>query len=257
MAKKTGILIVEDSPTQAILLQDLLEKNNFHVDAALNGKQALTMLETIVVDLVITDIVMPEMDGYELCRAIKSDEKLKEIPVFLLTTLSEPDDIINGLACGASHFVTKPYDNDALISAVQYAMINRDIRSRRHSELGLEVFFAGQRHFINAERIQILDLLFSSYENAILQKKKLEQVNKELEKTNEELVKALKDVKTLKGLIPICSNCKKIRDDTGFWNEVEVYVQEHSNAEFSHGLCPDCAKKLYPELYAELYPEKE
>ncbi len=252
MEKKTRILIVEDSPTQAILLQDLLEKNNFHVYAAINGKQALTLLETITVDLVITDIVMPEMDGYELCRAIKADKKLEEIPVFLLTTLSEPDDIINGLSCGASHFVTKPYDNDALIATIQYTMVNRDIRKRCHSGMGLEIFFAGQRHFIDAERIQILDLLFSSYGNAMHQKKKLEQANKELEKTNKELEKALDDIKTLKGLIPICSNCKKIRDDKGFWNEVEIYVQEHSNVEFSHGLCPECAKKLYPELYDEI-----
>ncbi len=65
----------------------------------------------------------------------------------------------------------------------------------------------------------------------------------------EELHKAFDDIKTLRGIIPICANCKKIRDDKGYWSQVEVYVRKHSEAEFSHGLCPECAKKLYPDLY--------
>ncbi len=52
-------------------------------------------------------------------------------------------------------------------------------------------------------------------------------------------------IKTLKGMVPICANCKKIRDDKGFWNQLEVYITEHSEAEFSHGICPECARELY------------
>jgi len=63
-----------------------------------------------------------------------------------------------------------------------------------------------------------------------------------------DLEEALANVKTLSGLIPICANCKKIRDDEGYWNQVEVYIQNHSEAEFSHSLCPDCLKKLYPDF---------
>lgn len=59
---------------------------------------------------------------------------------------------------------------------------------------------------------------------------------------------ALSEVKTLRGFIPICAKCKKIRDDKGFWNQIESYISEHSKAEFSHNICPDCVKKLYPEL---------
>ena len=62
------------------------------------------------------------------------------------------------------------------------------------------------------------------------------------------LQKALKDVKTLKGLLPICASCKKIRDDMGYWNQIESYIQQHSDAEFSHGICPECVKKLYPDF---------
>ena len=63
-----------------------------------------------------------------------------------------------------------------------------------------------------------------------------------------ELKKALKEVKTLGGLLPICASCKKIRDDNGYWNQLEDYIRKHSEAEFSHSFCPGCAKKLYPEL---------
>jgi hypothetical protein len=61
----------------------------------------------------------------------------------------------------------------------------------------------------------------------------------------------LDEVKTLKGIIPICASCKKIRDDSGYWNQIELYIKEHSEADFSHSICPDCARKLYPDLYID------
>jgi hypothetical protein len=75
-----------------------------------------------------------------------------------------------------------------------------------------------------------------------------EKAEKELKKIVEELNKALEEVKTLQGIIPICSSCKNIRNDQGFWEKVESYIGGHTDAKFSHGVCPDCAKKLYPEL---------
>lgn len=63
-----------------------------------------------------------------------------------------------------------------------------------------------------------------------------------------ELSRALDQIKTLRGIVPICANCKKIRDDTGYWQQVEVYVRSHTEAEFSHGICPECMKKLYPDI---------
>ena len=77
----------------------------------------------------------------------------------------------------------------------------------------------------------------------------------EKERLITELKQALSEVKTLRGFIPICSNCKKIRDDQGYWNQIEAYISEHSEAAFSHGICPDCIKKLYPE-YADVILEK-
>jgi PAS domain S-box-containing protein len=69
----------------------------------------------------------------------------------------------------------------------------------------------------------------------------------ERERLIRELQKALGEIKTLSGLLPICASCKKIRDDKGYWNQIEVYISEHSEAEFSHGLCPQCAETLYPK----------
>ena len=71
--------------------------------------------------------------------------------------------------------------------------------------------------------------------------------NIELVKANEELTKALAEVKTLSGLLPICASCKKIRDDSGYWEQIEEYITERSDTQFSHGICPECMKKLYPE----------
>jgi AmiR/NasT family two-component response regulator len=78
---------------------------------------------------------------------------------------------------------------------------------------------------------------------------KLNRLNNELQARNEALQAALTQIKTLSGLLPICSNCKKIRDDEGYWQQVEIYIAEHSEAEFSHGLCPDCMQELYPNSY--------
>jgi AmiR/NasT family two-component response regulator len=86
---------------------------------------------------------------------------------------------------------------------------------------------------------------------------KLDHLNTELQARNEELQEALAQVKILSGLLPICSNCKKIRDDQGYWQQVEIYISEHSEAEFSHGLCPDCIQTLYPDSYEKSVERKQ
>jgi PAS domain S-box-containing protein len=82
----------------------------------------------------------------------------------------------------------------------------------------------------------------------------LKRAEREKEKLILDLQAALTKVKTLKGLLPICANCKKIRDDHGYWQRVEEYIRDHSDAEFSHGICPECAKRLYPQYSKDWYP---
>ena len=233
MKEKAKILIVEDSPTQLILLQHFLEDNHFDVKTASDGDQALSMLKDYTPTLVISDVVMPLMDGYELCHNIKTNKDFGSISVILLTTLFEPEDIIRGLECGADNFLTKPYDEESLLSTIQYIVMNRKIRQMHRSDVSVEVFFGGKKHKVNSDRLQILDMLFSTYEKITLQKRELEQ--------------ALQTIKHLKGLVPICASCKKIRDDKGFWSSVEAYIEDHSDARFSHSICPDCLKEQLPD----------
>jgi hypothetical protein len=76
----------------------------------------------------------------------------------------------------------------------------------------------------------------------------IKRVEKEREKLIAKLQQALEEVKTLSGLLPVCASCKKIRDDNGYWNQLETYIREHSEADFTYSICPACAKKLYPGL---------
>ena len=239
---ETKILIVEDSPTQAEQLKYILEEQSFFVEIAKNGMEALDYLDSHAPIFIVSDIVMPEMDGYQLCKKIKSNERTKFIPVMLLTTLSDPEDVIKGLECGADGFMTKPYDEETLISRINYILLNAEVRKNTTTEMGIEIVFSGKKHFITSTRIQILDLLISTYENAIRKTRELEKTVKELRSANE-------TIKTLKGLIPICAECKKVRDDKGYWQQIEIYIRDHSDADFTHGFCPDCIKKLYPDYH--------
>src|SRR3990170_9014172 len=122
------ILVVEDSPTQAEQLKHILEQHDYSVSVANNGKEALSLINKHKPTIVISDIIMPEMDGYQLCRQIKADENLTNIPVILLTSLSDPEDIVRGLECGADNFITKPYDEKYLLSRIQYILISDELR---------------------------------------------------------------------------------------------------------------------------------
>ena len=96
-----------------------------------------------------------------------------------------------------------------------------------------------------------LEKTMTSRDNLLLEVKQRKKTEAEKEKVIVELNEALSKVKLLSGFIPICASCKKIRDDKGYWNHIESYIKEHSMAEFSHSICPECSKKLYPEIYSE------
>jgi CheY-like chemotaxis protein len=126
----TQILIAEDSPVQAEELKNLLEKSNYKVIVAKDGKEALQLVIKHNPSLVISDIVMPEMNGYELCKEIKSNEKTKDIPVILLTSLTSSEDVLEGISCGADNYITKPYKENYLISCIEHILINKEIYKR-------------------------------------------------------------------------------------------------------------------------------
>ena len=122
------ILIAEDSPTQAERLKYILEQQKFKVTWTRHGKEALIWLEHCHPAMVISDIIMPEMDGFELCRRIKTDDRLKHIPVILLTSLSSMEDVMHGLKCGAENFITKPYNDKLLLTRIEYILLNKNVK---------------------------------------------------------------------------------------------------------------------------------
>jgi signal transduction histidine kinase len=182
-----GILIVEDSATQRERLQHLLEEHGYAVAGAANGIEALESARRRKPTVIISDIVMPELDGYGLCKALRSDESLKEVPVVLLTSLSDARDVILGLECGADNFIRKPYEDEYLLQRVEHLLMNLELRRTQKMRMGIEISLGGQRHFITAERQQILDLLISTYEQATHINKELETANRELRAANEGL----------------------------------------------------------------------
>jgi two-component system sensor histidine kinase/response regulator len=177
------ILIAEDSQTQAEQLTHYLSSRGYAVTVARDGKQALAAALRSKPAMIITDVVMPEMDGYTLCKEIKSLPALRDLPVVLLTSLSRPQDILKGLECSADSFIRKPYDDKYLLSRVEYILTNVELRKTERLQVGVQLQFGGQSHFITAEKQQILDLLISTYEGAV-------QINEELEIKQQELQQA-------------------------------------------------------------------
>jgi len=113
-------------------------------------------------------------------------------------------------------------------------------------EVGFEAVNAGAQDYLVKGQVTG-EMLLRSIRYAIERKR----IENEKAQIIAELQEALAKVKLLSGFIPICASCKKIRDDTGYWQQIESYIRDHSNAEFSHSICPDCTRKLYPELYPE------
>lgn len=194
-----NILVVDDARENLLLLTKCLELEGYEVRPAPSGPAALKAAAAYPPDLVLLDINMPDMDGYEVCDLLKADETLKDIPVIFVSALDSPSDKVRAFESGGVDYVTKP---------INFA----EVRARVWTHVEIARLQAENRQTIN------------------------------------ELRAALSEVKALKGLIPICANCKKIRDDGGFWSNVETYVSEHSDAEFSHSVCPECVDTLYPDL---------
>ena len=181
------ILVVEDSPTQAEQLRYILEKNRYRVSVAGNGEEALAMIKGKRPDLVISDILMPEMDGYELCRSIKALDGLQAAPVMLLTSLTDLRDVMRGLECGADNFITKPYDEGYLLSRIGHLLVNRRQPREPEAVREMKITFEGQEYVITAGRRQILDLLLSTYEAAIRKNTELVRTRDQLQLINEQL----------------------------------------------------------------------
>jgi signal transduction histidine kinase len=199
VAISNEILVVEDDRLQAQLLKRLLEQHGHVVRLAANGGQALVCIKEQPPALVISDIVMPVMDGYELCRRIKAKPAWRQLPVILVTALTDAQNILRGLQAGADNFITKPYQREQLLARVQDMLASRRLHGKRGRPAAeVEVVYDGQRMRLSSDRVQILNLLLSSFESAIRQnaelrrtKQALEELTVTLEKKVEERAKTL------------------------------------------------------------------
>lgn len=196
ITKKTvKILIVEDSRTQAEYLRHILETEGYRVLLAENGKDALESVTSFLPTMILSDIVMPEMDGYELCQTIRQDEKTRDIPVILVSQLFDPADVIRGLECGADDFIVKPYDPDyirARITGILEAIGQPDPEG---APSPLDISLAGKTHRITASRLRIIRILLSTYEVAVRRNTELEEAREQLNAMNEQLHGAVDDLR--------------------------------------------------------------
>ncbi len=170
------ILVVEDSRMQLEELRLILEAEGFAVDAAPDAAQALAQLQTAPYDLVLSDVMMPDHSGYDLCRKIKTHPRTKDVPVVLLSQLSDPLDILRGLESGADNFITKPYDPNYLLHRVRGILDNRARRRAGEAEDGPLLSFRGRGVTITSDKEQILDLLFATLEEVVYSKVREKEV---------------------------------------------------------------------------------
>jgi sigma-B regulation protein RsbU (phosphoserine phosphatase) len=192
------ILIAEDDRISRKVLEKILTKDENRVTAVEDGLKALAAIQKEAPDMLVTDWMMPDLDGSELSRRVRDLSLPNYVYIILLTALTEKERIAEGLDAGADDYITKPYDKTELLARVR----------------------AGKR---------------------------VVQLEKSLRQKNEQLSEALAQVKQLRGLLPICMYCKKIRKDDNYWQQVEDYVAEHSQVGFSHSVCPECLEKHHPD----------
>ncbi len=201
-----NILVIDDIKDNLRILVEALGSCGYTVRPALSGRVALAAARKQPPDLILLDIMMPDMDGYQVCKALKADKALKKIPVIFISALGEVNDKIKGLSAGGVDYISKPFQTEEVLARVKTHLTLKNLQ------------------------------------------KELEDKNLRLQEANGKLKKAMDEIKTLRDILPICSFCKKIRDDDDSWQLIEQYISEHSDTRFSHGLCPDCAKKHYPDL---------
>ena len=185
-SKLATILVVEDSPTQAEQIKYLLEDKGYAVMVAANGKEGFEVAKKFRPTIIISDIVMPVMDGYELAEKIKKDKDVRDIPIIFVTALTDRKDASRKASVVADGYFTKPYDDKFLISKIE-ALLTASRQEEGVDTKELEVKFAGERYVIASGRRQILNFLLSTYENAVQQNQDLILMHRELHLLNEQL----------------------------------------------------------------------
>jgi diguanylate cyclase (GGDEF)-like protein len=163
--RTTRVLVVEDSPTQVKKLEIVLRSLGFEYEVARDGTRGLELFAASDFDLVLSDVVMPGLSGYDLCRTIKADARGRSVPVVLLTALSKPIDVIRGLESGADNYISKPFQEDVLAGRIGAILASKGVPPVAEAAGGDEVSFMGQGLTITSSKEQILNFLGSTFED--------------------------------------------------------------------------------------------
>jgi class 3 adenylate cyclase/CheY-like chemotaxis protein len=199
MNETRTIVIAEDSRTQGLVLKKALESRGHVVHWGHTGAEALDLARRHRPDLVVSDVEMPELDGHELCRAIKADRDLRATPVLLLTSLAKTSDILAGLRNGADAYVTKPYDPPQVIDRIDHLLAHAAAADSQGERLTLE--YDGETMHLDVTRRQLLNLLLSTYENVIWQNGQLAEMRDRLEDAGRQLTSSLARTRDLLHLV--------------------------------------------------------
>lgn len=342
---KITILVIDDQASNLAVLVGFLESKEIEVVVAENGKNGIARAKHVQPDLILLDVLMPGIDGFETCLQLKSEESTAKIPVIFMTALTNEDDKVKGFTVGGSDYITKPIQFEEVwarinthlkLSRLQASLeqnnrqLSQEVEERRQAEQQVNKQMEFLHTVINslpypfyvidAEDYRIvlannlttdedtwkdatcyevrrglsqpcdeetlscpLQKVKNSGKPVVIEHEQLDshgspqhleihgypitdaggrvvqmieyavdisqrkQMEAEREQIIEKLQTALDQVKMLSGIVPICMYCKEIRDDQGYWSLLEDFISEHSEAEFSHSICPKCLKEKFPE----------
>lgn len=204
------IVLVDDNTDNLRLLSNMLKKEGYEVRPANSGQMALSAIHAKPPGLILLDIMMPGIDGFQVCSDLKANKATQDIPVIFISAMDDLAEKVKAFRMGCVDYITKPFQEEEVIARVK-------------THLNMETLKKGLE-----EKNHSLEVEVSKRKQLVL-----------------ELQEALDNLKILRGLLPICSHCKKIRDSQGDWEKIDSYIQKHTDATFTHGICPDCCEELY------------
>ncbi len=217
------VLLVDDQLIVGEAVRHMLAgAPDLHFHYCADAAEAIGIAESIKPTVILQDLVMPGIDGLTLMKRYRDNSTLKAVPVIVLSSKEDATVKRDAFLAGANDYLVKIPDKIELVARIRLhssAYINQHQRDEAYRAL-------------RASQLQLL------------------QSNADLRSLNQQLEDALSRVKQLSGLLPICSYCKRIRNDQNYWEQVDRYVAQHSEAQFTHGICPDCVETVIAEVDA-------